>query len=94
MRWEVNLAAERHILKRLYPRFLAPYAQAKIDRLAADFDSKLYVMEQRTITQAEYEAMEKELEKELEAKDVLEVKQALPCDNRFFFAPSAMALRV
>ena len=42
-------------------------------------------MEQRTITQAEYEAMEKELEKELEAKDVLEVNKASSAVRQSFF---------
>lgn len=53
----------------------APYAQAKIDRLAADWGGMLEDMKQLTVTQAEYEAMENELEKEVEAKDILEVSK-------------------
>lgn len=38
-----------------------------------DLDGKLEAMKQLTVTQANYEAMEKELDKEVEAKDNLEV---------------------
>lgn len=70
------------------------YAQAQVGKLATDLENKLEAITQLTVTQADYEAMEKEVvsmakeledrDKKLEAKDNLEVSKLCGSEDESF----------